>query len=283
MVHPPQRRVPPVTRRARLGGQDLCAPAHPCAAAAHWHACGEVAGAARRIAADRLSRPLAGALDTVFGEPELIDADALLLPEKMVKTAEEIACLRRAQALTEAAMERVVEHIVPGVREVDLTGMFLAEMAALGVTTCRVEPVWCALPRAAAAAPWTLPGGLPYRELTGTRPLEEGDLVAIDTAILYEGYMSDFGRTWYCTAGRGRPSVARRDLFRRWQEIAAVVTEACRPGATGAALRRAAVRVAGREPWPQPLYLAHGIGLGGVEPPFIGTDLGEAAEERMVL
>jgi Xaa-Pro aminopeptidase len=39
----------------------------------------------------------------------------------------------------------------------------------------------------------------------------------------------------------------------------------------------------GRAPWPRPLYLAHGVGLGGVEPPFIGTDLGLEAEERMVL
>ena len=36
-------------------------------------------------------------------------------------------------------------------------------------------------------------------------------------------------------------------------------------------------------PWPVPLYLAHGLGIGGVEPPFVGTDLGLAAEERVVL
>jgi Xaa-Pro aminopeptidase len=65
--------------------------------------------------------------------------------------------------------------------------------------------------------------------------------------------------------------------------VADAVTAACRPGATCLALRRAACEVAGGRPWPVPLYLAHGIGLGGVEPPFVGTDLGEAAEERMIL
>ena len=52
------------------------------------------------------------------------------------------------------------------------------------------------------------------------------------------------------------------------------------------ALHRAALGENGTgrpAPWPVPLYLAHGIGIGGVEPPFIGTDLGLAAEERMVL
>lgn len=179
-------------------------------------------------------------------------------------------------------MRVVVERIRPGVPEVALTGLFLAEMARLGVTACHVEPVWCALPRTAASAPWTA-AGPPYRELSSSRALAEGDLVAIDTGVLYEGYMSDFGRTWYCTATGARPSAAERDLYRRWREVADAVAEECRPEATCLGLRRAACTVAGGAPWPASLYLAHGIGLGGVEPPFIGTDLGEADEERMIL
>jgi Xaa-Pro aminopeptidase len=246
-------------------------------------ACRESAGPAARVGVDRLSAPFAGALEAAFAGAEIVDADQVLWPARMRKTPEEIACLRRAQSLNEAAMATVVRRIVPGVREAELTGAFMAEMARLGVTACHVEPVWCALPRRATAAPWTFPGACPYRELTGQRRLGEGDLVVIDTGILYEGYMSDFGRTWYCTGCDARPSPAERDLFRRWREAAAAVTEACRPGASAADLRRAARRAAGGDPWPVPLYLAHGIGLGGVEPPFVGTDLGEAAEEEMLL
>src|SRR5207244_502869 len=72
----------------------------------------------------------------------------------------------------------------------------------------------------------------------------------------------------------------------RWEAIVDAVLAECRPGATAAALHRAALGENGTgrpAPWPVPLYLAHGIGIGGVEPPFIGTDLGLAAEERMVL
>ncbi|HJQ84212.1 MAG TPA: M24 family metallopeptidase, partial [Candidatus Binatia bacterium] len=53
-----------------------------------------------------------------------------------------------------------------------------------------------------------------------------------------------------------------------------------------AAPRRAAIAANGPDrppPWPVPLYLAHGIGLGGVEPPFVGTDLGLDVEERTML
>lgn len=246
-------------------------------------ACSERAGVVRRLAVDRLTAPLAAALSTSFGNAEIVDADALLASEKMLKTPEEIECLRRAQGLNEAAMHAVVERIRPGVREVALTGLFMAEMARHGVRSCHVEPVWCALPRTAASAPWPHTGP-PYRELTSSRALEEGDLVVIDTGVLYEGYMSDFGRTWYCTGTGARPSAAERDLFRQWREVADAVAEACRPGATCLGLRRAACEAAGGgTPWPLSLYLAHGIGLGGVEPPFVGTDLGEAAEEQMIL
>jgi Xaa-Pro aminopeptidase len=246
-------------------------------------ACRERVGIVRRLAIDRLTAPLAAAIRASFGGAELVDADVLLASEKMRKTPEEIECLRRAQALNEAAMHVVVERIRPGVPEVALTGMFMAEMARHGVRNCHVEPVWCALPRTAAEALWPH-SGAPYRELTSSRLLEEGDLVVIDTGVLYEGYMSDFGRTWYCTASGARPSAAERDLYRRWREIADAVAAACRPGATCLGLRRAACDAAGgSSPWPLSLYLAHGIGLGGVEPPFVGTDLGEAAEEQMIL
>jgi Xaa-Pro aminopeptidase len=103
----------------------------------------------------------------------------------------------------------------------------------------------------------------------------------IDTGMLHAGYMSDFGCTWICG---GEPQPADRWLRERWQAIVDAVLLVCRPGATAADLHRAARAAAGGAAcWPVPLYLAHGIGIGGVEPPFIGTDLGLAAEERIVL
>src|SRR5262249_49262160 len=130
-------------------------------------------------------------------------------------------------------------------------------------------------------APWTFAGGPPYRELPGPRVLAAGDQVMIDVGMLHAGYMSDFGCTWI--AG-GDPSAADRALRARWQAIVDAVLAVCRPGGPAAALHRAARAAAGgAASWPVPLYLAHGIGIGGVEPPFIGTDLGLAVEERVVL
>jgi Xaa-Pro dipeptidase len=239
-------------------------------------------GGARTVGVDRLPLATALALERALPGATLVGAEASLLPARAVKTAAELALLREAQRLNEAGIAAVLPGIVPGVREVELAGRFLAAMAGLGVTACHVEPIFCALPATAAAAPWTFAGGLPYRELPDARPLADGDQVMIDTGMLHGGYLSDFGCTWSC--GAPRPATAR--LRERWERIVEAVLAVCRPGATAADLHRAALAANGPgrpAPWPVPLYLAHGLGLGGVEPPFIGTDLGLAAEERMVL
>src|SRR5438093_1607573 len=158
-----------------------------------------------------------------------------------------------------------------------------AAMARRGVTACHVEPIFCVIPRHARDAPWTFPASLPYRELTSERRLVAGDQVMIDTGMLHAGYMADFGCTSVCG---GEEGAADRTLRARWQAITEAVLAACRPGATAAALHRAALaanRPGRPAPWPRPLYLAHGRGLGGVEPPFVGTDLGLDAEARTVL
>jgi Xaa-Pro aminopeptidase len=241
----------------------------------------DLVGGARRIGVERLPLGLADALADALPQALLAPAERTVLAARAIKLPDEIVLLREAQRLNEDAIAEVLPAIVPGIREVELTGAFLAAMARRGVTACHVEPIWCVVPRRAADAPWTFPGGPPYRELPDDRPLARGDQVMIDTGMLHRGYMSDFGCTWICG---GDPAPADRRLRARWETIVDAVVAACRPGATGAALHRAALAANdGRRSWPVPLYLAHGIGIGGVEPPFVGTDLGLIAEQDMVL
>lgn len=238
---------------------------------------------ARRIGVERLPFAAGTALARALPRAEIVPAEPVVLAARAVKSAEEIALLAEAQRRAEAALAEILPAIVPGVREIELGGRFLAAMARRGVTACHVEPLFCALPRRAAEAPWTFPGGMPYRELPDERVLTRGAQVMIDTGMLHHGYLADLGCTWPCG---GEPDATDRRLRARWEEIVAAVLAVCRPGRTAADLHRAARAANGADrpaPWPVPLYLAHGIGLGGVEPPFVGTDLGLAVEERIVL
>ena len=243
----------------------------------------ELVGRPGRLGVERLPAAVGLALESMLPGASVEAAEPVLLAARAVKTDGEVALLREAQRASEAALAEVLPAIVPGAREVDLAGRLLAAMAGRGVTACHVEPIFCVIPRRVRDAPWTFPGGLPYPELTSERRLAAGDQVMIDTGMLHAGYMADFGCTWPCG---GEPGAADRTLRARWQAITDAFLETCRPGATGADLHRSALVANGRgrpAPWPRPLYLAHGLGLGGVEPPFIGTDLGLEAEARTVL
>jgi Xaa-Pro aminopeptidase len=262
---------------------DVAAHVLPRAARGAVAALADLLADARHVGVERLPFALAEGLARALPRATFASADPALHAARAVKTPEEVARLAEAQRLTEAAVRAVLPAIVPGVREVELTGRFLAAAAERGLVACHVEPLWCVLPRTAADAPWTFAGGLPYRELPDTRVIEAGDQVMIDTGMLHEGYLSDVGWTW--VAG-GEPRAADIVLRARWREILDAVLAVCRPGRTAAELHRAARALMGPArpaPWPVPLYLAHGIGIGGVEPPFVGTDLGLAAEERFVL
>ena len=62
------------------------------------------------------------------------------------------------------------------------------------------------------------------------------------------------------------------------------VRDICKPGVTALELGRAAIAANdGVKPWLDHFYLAHGLGTAPAEMPFVGTDLGEAFDDALVM
>jgi Xaa-Pro aminopeptidase len=228
------------------------------------------------LAADDLTMPLRAAL----GDRPVQDASSVLGPAKLLKTDDELECIRRAQAINEAAIADLEDDVVPGVAGTELTGRFLARVAELGASGNTVDPVWQAMPAAIADGPFSATGDVVFPTVTTPRPFAAGDVVFVDTGIQYEGYQSDYGHTWvvgWAVTDR------QREHARRWRDLVDAVVDVTKPGATGRDLTRAAGAAYGRRPWLSHLYLAHGTGTESAEMPFIGTDLGAAFDESIVL
>lgn len=211
---------------------------------------------------------------------EVVDAQPVLAAARLVKTPDEVACLRRAQEINDRAMLDVHATLRPGVRPLDLSALFLARVAELGASGNLVDPIWQPMPASRSAGPFAVNGEVVFPLPSDARPLAAGDTLWIDTGITWNGYVSDFGRTWI--VGR-EPSAAERALFARWREVLARVLDRVRPGATGADLTAAACAGEARPPWLAHLYLAHGAGLDSAEAPLIGTDLGPSFDASVVL
>jgi Xaa-Pro aminopeptidase len=235
-----------------------------------------------RLAVDDLPHPLARAL----GDREIVGATAVLGAAKLCKTPDELACIRAAQRINELAMWDVQQILRPGVRQTDLSALFLRRVHELGATSNTIDPIWQIMPPTRASGPWTTHGDLAFPTPTTDRFIRDGDVIWVDSGITFEGYASDFGRTWITGLPPlgARPTTRQEAQFRRWRTVVDAVLDRCKPGATGLELVHAAVTAnGGTRPWIEHFYLAHGVGTDSAEMPLIGTDLGEAFDESLVL
>jgi Xaa-Pro dipeptidase len=200
---------------------------------------------------------------------------------RLIKTPDELACLRHILWITEQAMVDVQAALEPGRRQSDLTALLFRRIFELGAEANILDPIWQVMPSRQAELPWTVHGDIACPLLTTERVLAAGDVLWVDTGIMYGGYHSDFGRTWVV----GQPPSARQQAqYDQWMAINEAVTAVMRAGVTGADLTRAAMAVCGgSRPWMSHFYLGHGLGLDSAEMPFVGSDLGDEFDESLVL
>ena len=239
----------------------------------------------RRIAVDEQTGAMlrAGVLDGA----EVVDAAHVVGAAKLTKTPDELACIAEAQRRNERAMAAAQGRVRPGVTRNELAGAFLSGLALDGDAANMIDPIFERMPRRVAEGPRTTTGGVAFPTGTTEVTFAEGDLVWVDAGVDHLGYASDFGRTW--VVGRD-PTADERDLFVRWCAVMEAVLGALRPGASAGDLCRAASCLgvdagpgSGGRPWLAHFYLAHGVGIESAEMPLVGTDLGAAFDDALVL
>jgi Xaa-Pro dipeptidase len=140
----------------------------------------------------------------------------------MVKTADELACIRQAQHINEVAMYDVQRALRPGMRQPDLTGMLLRRVFELGATANSIDPIWQVLTPYRSDGPYTTNGDIAFPLVTTDRQLHEGDVIWNDTGVHYHGYASDFERTWI-VSDDPRPTARQLGQFHQWCDVAPMI------------------------------------------------------------
>ena len=164
-----------------------------------------------------------------------IDASVVLAPAKLMKTLDELECIRQAQAINERAMREVRPAAVPGRARDRSPGVFLRAITELGATANTVDPVFQVMPASVADGPYSVTGEIVYPLPTRPQELRAGDVMWVDTGINLHGYASDFGATWIVGA---EPDDHQRVQYAQWRDVVDHVLEVVRPGATAADLVR---------------------------------------------
>ena len=196
-------------------------------------------------------------LHRALGTRELVDAAACMRDARSVKNADELQLMRFASAASDLAMEHAIASIEPGIRECEVLAVAMDVFYRLGAEVPQCNLIVCAGPNT-----------MPMQRYAGDRIIEAGDLVMLDLGACFHGLFSELARTVVCE----EPNERQRAVFRVAKEIHEATIAALRPGASHADVRDAAAGAyVGSEfdGLMQRMVIAHGIGVGYAEAPFI--------------
>lgn len=191
-------------------------------------------------------------LKEVFDGVQFVDGYDVLLKAKMIKTPEELQCMRAAGVMTEAGFQAALDVLKPGVKECEVLAAAWAAMTRLGSE-------WTQCANIVASGPYTAP----YRRFTSDRIIREGDPVIIDIGGCFNGYWGDMTRTYIC-GDKIKPTPEQIELHQQCYDAIFRAAEASIPGNTNYDVYKAA----------QPCVrdnLGHGAGLSPWEPPYFSS------------
>jgi Xaa-Pro aminopeptidase len=175
------------------------------------------------------------------------------------KDADELALIRRACSISDAALARLLAEVRVGVTERALAGRLSWLMREEGADGDSFESIIAGGPNSA----------IPHHTPTD-RPLEAGDLLKIDFGALFGGYHADETRTFVVGA---EPTAWQAEIHQLVALAQRTGVEALRDGATCAAVDSAARSVIVDAGYGA--YFGHGlghaVGLDIHEVPFLGS------------
>jgi Xaa-Pro aminopeptidase len=210
-----------------------------------------------RVGVDIATVTVLRRLEELLDGYTVVDANAALNGSRLVKSPTELALLGDASAIVDVAMAAAVETVRPGVRECDVLAEVMRVFYSHNAEVPQCNLIVCSGPNTA-----------PMQRFAGDRMIRAGDLVFMDIGACFNGIFSEATRTVAC----GPPNETQRAIYRTVYDVHRATIEALRPGAAATDVQAAALKHYGDSPWfgkMQEMIIAHGIGVGYAEPPFI--------------
>jgi len=186
----------------------------------------------------------------------LVAAGGWIEELRMVKSADELATIRRSVELNSRAFEQTVARVKPEMREQDLAAELEYRMRRLGAEKPSFDTIVAGGEH--SALPHAQPG----------KARLDGGLVVVDMGAMLDGYASDMTRMLHV----GSPGAKVKRMYRAVLEAQLAAIDAVRPGARTAAIDTAARRVLKGYGLDKAFThsTGHGLGLEIHEPPRLG-------------
>lgn len=200
----------------------------------------------RRIAVDRLDP--AASVELAKHGISVHGGDEIMERARLIKSPDEILCMRRAIVACQKAMSEMESMLAPGISENELWAELHRGNIARGGEWIET--------RLLTSGPRTNP----WFQECSSRIIEAGDLVAFDTDLIGPyGYCVDISRTWLC--GSSKPTNEQRDLYSIAASQVTANTEILRPGISLTELGEMAIGLPDDCIQDRYSCLYHGVGL----------------------
>ena len=202
-----------------------------------------------------------------FPRATFVNGTALMYEVRVVKSEEEVAFIRKAVQIAEAAVQALSDGARPGVKDCTVyAGMVAAEVADGGELPFMLA--WHATK-----------AGTPYRRLTQATPnriIQDGDLIYCQIEGKWQGYCSQMDQV--VTVGKVPDLV--RQMYQAQLEAFHATLAAMKPGATFGDMARACAGTAEGKPYEAKMIL-HGRGLGEDWPLITSQPSGDIATTEL--
>ena len=215
--------------------------------ATYQDAAAKVAGLRVGIEADHLTVAAYDDLRAHWPDATLMPLRGLVQALRVVKTPDEVAQIRAAQALADRVYAEVRPLIRAGVTELSVAGEIESRLRQAGAESA-FEIIVASGER----------GALPHGRAT-EKVIQDGELVTIDMGARLNGYHSDMTRT----LAIGRPGDEMRRVYNAVLEAEEAAVAAVKPGARAADLDKLARDILTRHGLGEAFAhsLGHGVGL----------------------
>jgi Xaa-Pro aminopeptidase len=215
-----------------------------------------------KIGLDEANTVFVKALSAKFAKLVIEDGDTPMQQARMIKLPEEIVLLEEATAIADAVTASGIAAIAEGVRECEIAAEAMRTLFRLGGEYAHVMTPFVASGENMA----------PPHRICSDKLIRHGDVVFIDIGANWNGYFGDVARTAIC----GEASDDQKKIYTAvYEGLKAGIAE-MRPGRTNKDAADALVRTADKYGFGDrflSLFIAHGVGIGANEPPYIGETL----------
>lgn len=207
---------------------------------------------------DRIPHPLYVALTEQNPALEFVDVTPVIERARRIKSPYEVAQLRRAVEVTDAALQAVRDALRSGLSEAEVAALADETMKAHGASelafpTCVVS-----------GRERAMPVGLPTQ-----RKLQAGDVVMVDVGATWGGYHADMTRTYVVGKPTDEQQMAWDVVLQAWEKV----VDEIRPGVPCRRLHAVARESIESKGYKLVHRIGHGIGLHtSLEWPNLETD-----------